>query len=102
MTDKAISPLRRRLTEDMTIRRLGPGAQHQRIRHVKSLADFVGWSPDKATPEDLRGYQLRLASIRTTVPTLNAGASSLRLPEHRWPPVRSGRARSRSDPTAGR
>ena len=27
MTDKAISPLRRRLIEDMTIRRLGPGTQ---------------------------------------------------------------------------
>jgi hypothetical protein len=59
MTDKAISPLRRRLIEDMTIRRLGPGTQHQYIRHVKSFADFVGRSPDKATPEDVRRYQLR-------------------------------------------
>src|SRR5262249_40397264 len=78
MTDKAISPLRRRLIEDMTIRRLGPGTQHQYIRHVKSFADFVGRSPDKATPEDVRRYQLRLASMGTTVPTLNAGASALR------------------------
>ena len=78
MTDKAISPLRRRLIEDMTIRRLGPGTHHQYIRHVKSFADFVGRSPDKATPEDVRRYQLRLASIGTTVPTLNAGASALR------------------------
>ena|SRR5215472_7965371 len=78
MTDKAISPLRRRLIEDMTIRRLGPGTQHQYIRHVKSFADFVGRSPDKTTPEDVRRYQLRLASIGTTMPTLNAGASALR------------------------
>ena len=78
MTDKAISPLRRRLIEDMTIRRLGPGTQHQYIRQVKSFADFVGRSPDKATAEDVRRYQLRLASIGTTVPTLNAGASALR------------------------
>jgi integrase/recombinase XerD len=78
MTDKAISPLRPRLIEDMTIRRLGPGTQHQYIRHVKSFADFVGRWPDKATPEDVRRYQLRLASIGTTVPTLNAGASALR------------------------
>ena len=35
MTDKAISPLRRRLIEDMTIHRLGPKTQHQYIRHVK-------------------------------------------------------------------
>ena len=53
MTDKTISPLRRRLIEDMTIRRLGPGTQHQYIRHVKSFADFVGRSPAKATPEDV-------------------------------------------------
>src|SRR5260370_7206864 len=78
MTDKAISPLRRRLIEDMTIRRLGPGTQHQYIRHVKSFADFVGHSPDKATPEDARRYQLRLATIGTTVPTLNAAASAFR------------------------
>jgi AraC-like DNA-binding protein len=37
MTEKAISPLRRRLIEDMTIRRLGPGTQHEYIRHVKKL-----------------------------------------------------------------
>jgi hypothetical protein len=42
MTDKAISPLRRRLIEDMTIRRLSANTQHQYIRHVKSFADFVG------------------------------------------------------------
>jgi integrase/recombinase XerD len=78
MTDKAISPLRRRLIEDMTIRRLGPGTQHQYIGNVKSFADFLGRSPDKATPEDVRRYQLRLASFGTTVPTLNAGASALR------------------------
>ena len=35
-------------------------------------------SPDKATTEDVRRYQLRLASIGTGVPTLNAGASALR------------------------
>ena len=48
MTDKAISPLRRRLIEDMTIRRLSANTQHQYIRHVKSFADFVGRSLDKA------------------------------------------------------
>ena len=51
MTDKAISPLRRRLIEDMTIRRLSPNTQHQYIRHVKSFADFVGRSADKTTAE---------------------------------------------------
>jgi integrase/recombinase XerD len=78
MTDKAISPLRRRLIEDMAIRRLGPKTQHDYIRHVKSFADFLGRSPDKASAEDVHRYQLRLASIGTTVPTVNANASALR------------------------
>ena len=50
MTDKAISPLRRRLIEDMTIRRLSPKTHYQYIRHVKKFADFLGRSADKATP----------------------------------------------------
>ena len=79
MTDKAISPLRRRLIEDMTIRRLSTNTQHQYIRHVKSFADFLGRSADKATAEDVHRYQLRLGSIGTTIPTVNAGASALRL-----------------------
>src|SRR5438132_2570311 len=78
MTDKAISPLRRRLIEDMAIRRLGPKTEHDYIRHVKRFADFVGRSADKATTEDVHRYQLWLASIGTTVPTVNTGASALR------------------------
>ena len=42
MTEKAISPLRRRLIEDMAIRRLDPKTQQQYIRHVKKFADFLG------------------------------------------------------------
>jgi integrase/recombinase XerD len=78
MTEKAVSPLRQRLVEDMTIRRLGPKTQHDYIRHVKSFADFLGRSPDKATAEDVRRYQLRLASIGATVPTVNVSATALR------------------------
>src|SRR5438876_215549 len=78
MTGKAISPLRQRLIDDMAIRRLGPKTQHEYIRRVKSFADFVGRSPDKATAEDVHRYQLRLASIGATVSTVNATASALR------------------------
>jgi integrase/recombinase XerD len=78
MTEKAISPLRRRLIEDMAIRRLDPKTQQQYIRHVKKFADFVCRSADKATPDDVRRYQVWLASIGTTVGTVNAGASALR------------------------
>src|SRR5437899_4964723 len=78
MTDKAISPLRRRLIEDMAIRRLGPKTQHHYIHHVKRFADFLGQSADKATAEDVDRYQLWLASIGTTVPSVNVSATALR------------------------
>ena len=116
MTDTAISPLRRRLIEDMAIRRLSPKTQLHYIRHVKRFADFLGRSADKATAEDVHRYQLWLASFGTTVPTLNAGASALRfffrvtlkrrdlaeavvsVREPRRLPVRAGRDRIEKDP----
>ena len=78
MTDKAISPLRRRLIEDMTVRRLSPKTQYQYIRHVKKFADFLGRSADKATAEDVHRYQLWLASIGTSVGTAKVSATALR------------------------
>ena len=78
MTDKAISPLRQRLIDDMAIRRLGPKTQHEYIRRVKGFADFLGRSPAKATAEDVHRYQLRLASIGATVATVNVSATALR------------------------
>ena len=78
LTDKAISPLRQRLIDDLAIRRLGPKTQHEYIRRVKGFADFLGRFPAKATAEDVHRYQLRLASIGATVSTVNATASALR------------------------
>src|ERR1700694_2656413 len=78
MTDKAISPLRRRLIEDMALRRLSPKTQLHYVRHVKRFADFLGRSADKATAEDVHRYQLWLASIGTTGPTLKVRAPALR------------------------
>jgi integrase/recombinase XerD len=42
MTDKAISPLRQRMIEDMTIRKLAPKTQHDYVQRVKNFAAFVG------------------------------------------------------------
>src|SRR6202008_2549629 len=78
MTDKAISPLRRRLIEDMEIRRLSPKTQYQYIRRVKKFADFLARSPDKAPADDVHRYQLSLASIGTSVGTANVSATALR------------------------
>ena len=48
MTDQAISPLRGRMIEDMTIRKLAPKTQHDYVQRVKDFAAFLGRSPDTA------------------------------------------------------
>ena len=78
MTDKAISPLRRRMIEDMTIRKLGAKTQAGYIRAVKNFAAFLGHSPDRASVEDIRRYQLHLASSGLGVPSVNAAMTALR------------------------
>ena len=62
MTDsnKSISPLRQRMIEDMTMRKLSPKTQSGYIRAVKKLTRFLGRSPDTASAEDLRHFQLHL------------------------------------------
>src|SRR4249919_2069788 len=71
MTEQAISPLRRRMTEDMTIRKFAPKTQHDFVQRVKDFAAFLGRSPDTASFEDVRRYQLHLATSGAGVPTLN-------------------------------
>ena len=78
MTDKAISPLRQRMIEDMTIRKLASKTQHDYVQRVKNFAAFVGRSPDTATFEDVRRYQLHLAASGVGVPTINQTVSTLR------------------------
>ena len=56
MTDEAMSPLRRRMIEDMTMRNFAPKTQHDYVQRIKSFAAFLGRSPDTATAEDLRGF----------------------------------------------
>ena len=62
MTEAPISPLRRRMIEDMTIRKFAPRTQEGYIRAVKAFSAFFGASPDKASFEDLRRYQLHLVA----------------------------------------
>ena len=78
MTDEAMSPLRRRMIEDMTIRKLAPKTQHGYVQRIKNFAVFLGRSPDTATFEDVRRYQLHLAASGVGVPTLNQTVSTLR------------------------
>ena len=54
--NKSISPLRQRMIEDMTMRKLSPRIQTAYIRAVKNFTRFLGRSPDAASAEDLRRY----------------------------------------------
>src|ERR1700738_2059887 len=78
MTDEAMSPLRRRMIEDMTIRKLAPKTQQGYIRIVKEFAAFLGRSPDTANVEDVRRVQLHLAASGAHVPILNHAVAALR------------------------
>ena len=78
MTDQAMSPLRRRMIEDMTIRKFAAKTQHDYLQRVKNFAAYLGRSPDTANFEDLRRYQLHLAASGAGVPTLNQTISTLR------------------------
>jgi site-specific recombinase XerD len=78
MTDEAISPLRRRMIEDMTIRKLAPKTQQGYIRTVKDFAAFLGRSPDTASFEDVRRFQLHLVTNGAHISILNHAVAALR------------------------
>ena len=74
----SISPLRQRMIEDMTLRKLSPKTQTAYIRAVKKLTQFLGDSPDTASAEDLRRFQLHLVECGVSSITLNATITGLR------------------------
>jgi len=78
MTDEAMSPLRRRMIEDMTIRKFAPKTQHDYVQGIKNFAVFLGRSPDTASFEEVRRYQLHLVASGVGVPTINQTVSTLR------------------------
>src|SRR6059058_1238765 len=78
MTDQAMSPLRRRMIEDMTIRKLAPKTQQGYIRTIRDFAAFLGRSPDTASFEDVRRFQLHLAANGAHIPILNHTVAALR------------------------
>jgi site-specific recombinase XerD len=78
MTDNSISPLRRRMIEDMTVRGFTAGTQRGYITAVRNFTCFFGYSPDQAEVEDLRRYQLHMRSIGASATSMNAAVSALR------------------------
>ena len=75
---KPISPLRKRMLEDMSLRKLAPKTQSNYLRAVINLTCFLGRSPDTATAEDLRRYQLHLVETGTSSILLNGTITALR------------------------
>lgn len=78
MTDECISPLRQRMIDDMSVRHFGEKTRQDYIRAVKNLTLFLQRSPDTASNEDLRRFQLHLAEQRVGAPTINSTVSALR------------------------
>ena len=74
---KSISPLRQRMIEDMTMRKLAPRTQSQYLRAIKRLNAFLRRSPSTATAEDLRRYQLHLVSEGLSSVNLNSHITAL-------------------------
>ncbi len=78
MTDSSISPLRRRMIDDMTIRGFASKTQRGYTGAVRDFATFLGRSPDRACAEDLRRYQLHMRSAGVSATSMNAAVSALR------------------------
>src|ERR1700736_3582692 len=78
MTEECITPLRRRMIEDMSVRHFASKTQHDYIRTVMKLTRFLGRSPDTATNEDLRRFQLHLRENHAGAPIINSTVSALR------------------------
>ena len=73
-----ISPLRQRMMDDMRMRRLALTTQANYLRVVREFSLFLGRSPDTATVEDLRRYQLYLVDRGVSPVSLNAAITGLK------------------------
>jgi site-specific recombinase XerD len=75
---KSISPLRQRMIDDMRMRKMQPETRDAYVRSVKRLAEFLGRSPDTATAEDLRRFQLYLTDQGASSLTVNRTLTGLK------------------------
>ena len=73
-----MSPLRRRMIEDMTIRNLSPATQRSYVHAVSKFSRYFGRSPDRLGLEDVRAYQVHLASKGVAWASLNQVVCALR------------------------
>ena len=79
MKEEKTTALRQRMIENIRIRVIGETTQKGHIRAVKLFATFLGRSPDRATSDELRAYQLHITDTEVTTSTFNTRIVSLRL-----------------------
>jgi len=77
-TTHTLSPLRQRFIDDMRMRKLSPKTISGYLRTVLRFYDWLGRSPDTATAEDLRGYQMHLVDQGISSISLNASITGLK------------------------
>ena len=77
-SDRPVSALRARMIEDMTVRGFNEQTRSNYIRDVRAFAAFIGRSPDTATAEDLRRFQLHQTQSGVQPPSINSAVSALR------------------------
>ena len=73
-----LSPLRRRMMEDMTVRNLSPATQRSYLHAVTKFSRYFGRSPDRLDLEDVRSFQVHLASTGISWASLNQTVCALR------------------------
>jgi integrase/recombinase XerD len=73
-----MSPLRRRMIEDMSVRNLSPATQRSYISAISKFSRYFGRSPDKLELEDVRAFQVHLVSTGISCSALNQIVCSLR------------------------
>ncbi len=73
-----MTPLRRRMLEDLRIRNFSPHTQKAYIRYVARFARHFGCPPDQLGPEHVRTFQVHLADVGASFATLTQLASALR------------------------
>jgi site-specific recombinase XerD len=78
MSTDAVSPLRQRMIEDMNARKLGTHSQKSHTHSCKRFAAFLKRSPDTATAEDIRLFQLHLAETGVSICNRNRIMTGLR------------------------
>ena len=77
-SDRPVSVLRARMIEDMSVRGFSEKTRNDYIRNVRAFAAFIGRSPDTATAEDLRRFQLHQSQSGARPPSINSAVAALR------------------------